>query len=435
MKRGIRFILSILAISFLFFSCSGKKQAPATLSTGQSEETKKELTVWCWTEDFNLYAIREANKIYQAQHPNINVTPIDVPWDEVQAKLIASLSAKQTQTLPDIVLMQDTAAQKNIITFPGAFYDMTDKVDFSKFTPYKVAVSTINGRHYGMPFDSGVGATFLRRDIIEKAGLGINDFMNITWDQFIELGKKVKAATGMPIVALGSQTAGFVTMMLQSSGEWYFKNDGSLNITDNKAMRAAIDTLIKINQAGIATNPVDWNEYTGDIVKGNIAGDLNAAWMISIITAAKDQSGKWGAANFPRLDGFPNARNSTSNGGSGWLVLASSPNAETAVDFLDKTFNGSVEFYDTILPSSGAIATWLPAAQSPIYQKPVEFFGNQAIYSDIVKWGNDVPPVFTGLYIYEAQDEIGKAIDEIRNGANIDDSLKKAEDTIRFIIQ
>jgi lactose/L-arabinose transport system substrate-binding protein len=224
-------------------------------------------------------------------------------------------------------------------------------------------------------------------------------------------------------------------MLLQSSGEWYFKDDGSLNITDNKALRAAIDTLIKINQAGIATNPVDWNEYTGDLVKGNIAGDLNAAWMISIITAAKDQSGKWGVAKFPRLAGFPNARNSTSNGGSGWCVMASSPNAEIAVDFLDKTFNNSVAFYDTILPSSGAIATWLPAAQSPIYRQPVEFFGGQPIYADIVQWGNDVPPVFTGLYIYEAQDEIGKAIDEIKNGANIETALKNAEDTIRFIIE
>jgi lactose/L-arabinose transport system substrate-binding protein len=431
-KRVSQFFLAAL-VMFLVVSCGGKKQAETPAAAGETGKT--ELTVWCWTQDFNLYAIREANKIYQAEHPNVNVTPIEVPWDEVQAKLIAALSAKQTQTLPDIVLMQDTAAQKNIITFPGAFYDMTDKVDFSKFTPYKVAVSTVNGRRYGMPFDSGVGAAFLRRDIIEQAGLSIDDFNDITWDQFIELGKKVKSATGTNIIALGSQTAGMVTMLLQSSGEWYFKDDGSLSITDNKALRAAIDTIIKISQAGIATNPVDWNEYTGDLVKGSIAGDLNAAWMISIITAAKDQSGKWGAAKFPRLAGFPNAKNSTSNGGSGWLVMASSPNAETAVDFLDKTFNNSVAFYDTILPSSGAIATWLPAAQSPIYQQPVDFFGGQPIYADIVKWGSDVPPVFTGLYIYEAQDEIGKAIDEIKNGANIETALKTAEDTIRFIIE
>jgi lactose/L-arabinose transport system substrate-binding protein len=435
MKKRDVVLAFVITMLLVFSSCSGKKETTQAASTSVQGDGKTELTVWCWTQDFNLYAIREANKVYQANHPNVNVTPIEVPWDEVQAKIIAAISAKQTQTLPDIILMQDSAAQKNIITFPGAFYDMTNKVDFSKFTPYKVAVSTVNGRHYGMPFDSGVGATFLRRDMIEKAGLSIDDFNDITWDQFIELGKRVKTATGSNIMALGSRTAEIVTMMLQSSGEWYFKNDGTLNITDNRALRAAIDTVIKINQAGIATQPVDWNEYTGDLVKGNIAGDLNAAWMISIITAAKDQSGKWGAAKFPRLAGFPNARNSTSNGGSGWLVIASSPNAETAVDFLDKTFNNSVAFYDTILPSSGAIATWLPAAQSPIYSQPVEFFGNQVLYADIVRWGNDVPPAFTGLYIYETQDEIAKAIDEIKNGMSIDRALKTAEDTIKFIIQ
>ena len=34
--------------------------------------------------------------------------------------------------------------------------EMTGKVDYSQFAPYKVDLMTMNGKTYGMPFDSGV---------------------------------------------------------------------------------------------------------------------------------------------------------------------------------------------------------------------------------------------------------------------------------------
>jgi lactose/L-arabinose transport system substrate-binding protein len=431
-KKTLQFFLTVVIIVCLA-SCGGKKQTGT--AAGAQGTGKTELTAWCWTEDFNLYAIREANKVYQKDHPNVNVTPIDVPSDDVQSKLIAALSARQTSSLPDIILMQDTAAQKNLLTFPGAFYDMTDKVNFSNFAPFKVAVSTINNRHYGMPFDSGVGGYFMRTDYIAQAGLSVEDFNNITWEQFIELGKRVKAATGKTMVSLQDNSLDLTTMILQSSGEWYFTDDGKPNIANNNAIKAAINIVKAMYDAGIVLPIVDWNEYCNSLIDGSTTGTLNAVWMVSIITAAKENSGKWGVAKFPRLSGFPNARNGTSNGGSGWLIPASSPNAEIAVDFLDKTFNGSVAFYDTILPSAGAVATWAPAAASPIYKQPVEFFGGQPIYADIVSWGADVPPIFTGMYIYEAQDAVSKAFSEIMNGANINAALKAAEETVAFLMQ
>jgi lactose/L-arabinose transport system substrate-binding protein len=59
--------------------------------------------------------------------------------------------------------------------------------------------------------------------------------------------------------------------------------------------------------------------------------------------------------------------------------MAHTKKADTAFDFLDKTFAGSVELYQTILPPSGAIATWLPAVEAPVYAEPQSFFGGQKI--------------------------------------------------------
>ncbi|MDD3214670.1 MAG: carbohydrate ABC transporter substrate-binding protein, partial [Eubacteriales bacterium] len=63
----------------------------------------------------------------------------------------------------------------------------------------------------------------------------------------------------------------------------------------------------------------------------------------------------------PKLPGVEGATNYSNNGGSSWAVSSNCQNKELAFDFLAKTFAGSVAFYEDILPSSGALATYLPA--------------------------------------------------------------------------
>ena len=79
-------------------------------------EQEKQLTVWCWDPQFNIYAMNTAAEIYQREHPDVKVNVVETPWADLQQKLITSLSANDTKSLPDIILCQDTAMQKNIST-------------------------------------------------------------------------------------------------------------------------------------------------------------------------------------------------------------------------------------------------------------------------------------------------------------------------------
>ena len=92
---------------------------------------------------------------------------------------------------------------------------------------------------------------------------------------------------------------------------------------------------------------------------------------------------------------------------------------ELATDFLGSTFAGSVKFYETILPSSGALATYLPAADSSVYAEPQVFFNDQAIYSLITEFAGKVPSNNTGVYYYEARDAVATALTNVVNGADI----------------
>ena len=57
-----------------------------------------------------------------------------------------------------------------------------------------------------MPFDNGAVIGGYRIDILEKAGLKADDFKDITWSKFLELGKQVKEKTNTPMLTVTAGT-------------------------------------------------------------------------------------------------------------------------------------------------------------------------------------------------------------------------------------
>jgi lactose/L-arabinose transport system substrate-binding protein len=391
------------------------------------------LTVWCWDPTFNVYAMNEAAKIYQKERPNVKVNVVETAWDDIQQKLTTSLSANQTGNLPDIILMQDNAIQKNVTTFSKGFLTLDGKVDVSQFAQYKVDVATIDGKHYGVPFDNGASATFLRRDLVEQAGLKVEDFNNITWDRFIELGKTVKAKTGVAMISAVGNENDLVPAMLQSAGGWFFDASGKVNIANNAVLKEAARVYKAMVDAEVIMLVADWNAYIATLNNGTVASTVNGCWIVGSISAEPSQSGKWAVATTPRLN-ITGGTNYSSVGGSSWVVLANSKNPATAMDFLNKTFAGSVALYETILPSSGAIATWLPASATPVYGQPNAFFGGQKIYQEIVGYAGKVPNIKYGMFNYEARNNVALALADIVKGTAIDAALAKAQKDTEFLI-
>ena len=103
---------------------------------------------------------------------------------------------------------------------------------------------------------------------------------------------------------------------------------------------------------------------------GKAAGVINGCWIMSSVQAAADQSGKWAIVNMPKLDGIDGATNYANCGGASWAVSSNCKNTELAFDFLKSTFGSSVELYDDLLPNAGAISSYLPAAESDVYNQP-----------------------------------------------------------------
>ncbi len=107
-------------------------------------------------------------------------------------------------------------------------------------------------------------------------------------------------------------------MMLQSTGQWYFKEDGSLNILDNAALKATLEQYARIWQSGIVKPVSGWADFTGGFTSGEVAAVPIGVWITGTIKANPDQSGKWAVAPIPTLPGIPSA---VARLQLGWLEL------------------------------------------------------------------------------------------------------------------
>lgn len=402
-------------------------------SEQEMEEQKNDntLTVWCWDPAFNINAMEEAAKIYKKTHPDFELVVVETPSDDVQTKLETAVLSATTENLPDIILIQDRAFQKNVINYPDGFVDLTDTgIDFSVFSAGKVGFSTVNGKNYGIPFDNGAVIACYRSDILAQAGFTVKDFENITWDEYIEKGKVVLEKTGKPLLSFQKGGADPIIMLLQSAGGGFFDEDGTLTITNNDILKEVMNTYVKLVKEGILLEVNDWERYIASINNGEVAGVINGCWIMASIQAEEEQSGKWEITNMPRLTNVETATNYANQGGSSWAVTTGCDNVELAVDFLSSTFGGSVELYENIL-NSGAISCYLPVGESAEYTKKNPFFSNDAVYSKIIDYAGNIPSCITGVYINEASDAIALAISNMLEGSDIDTELAKAENTIK----
>ncbi|MDD3214669.1 MAG: ABC transporter substrate-binding protein [Eubacteriales bacterium] len=249
-----------------------------------AQEDSHTLTVWCWDPAFNLYAMEEAAKFYKEVDPDFVLNVVETPWNDLQTKLSTVGMSGDYSTLPDIFLCQDNAFQKNVLTFPDLFADLTNSgVDFTQFGAAKTAYSVVEGKNYGVPFDNGAVIQAMRTDILAEAGYTIADVTDIDWDRFIEIGEDVLAKTGKPMLSGTAGEPDLVMMMLQSAGSSLFDADGKPAIAGNEVLKEVMNIFTTLVQKGLYVEVTGWDGYVGTIVNSNVVGTINGCWIMASI--------------------------------------------------------------------------------------------------------------------------------------------------------
>lgn len=433
MKKKFLVVLLAAVLGSTLISGCGSDPSKAESGQKKKESAENSLTVWAWDKTFNIYAMEEAEKIYQAQNPDFSLEIVEVGWDDMQTKLSTIVGSGNYDQLPDILLMQDFAYQKYCITYPDLFQDLTDSgIDFPQFAEGKVNASVVEGKNYGVPFDNGTEIAAYRTDILEQAGYTIEDLTDIDWNRFMEIGKDVYEKTGYSLVSVQAASSDLIYQMMQSAGASTWNEDGAVNFTENDILKQCIEIYKEMADAHVMQIVNSWDEYIGTFTSGKACGVINGCWIMASMQTAESQAGNWQITNFPSLPGVEGATNYSNQGGSTWAITTNCQDTDLAVDFLKNTFAGSKELYDTILPGAGALATWLPASESDVYAEPQEFYGGQQVYTLLSEFSEKVPSVDLGVYYTEANRALSTLLSNVVAGADIDAELETAKETVEF---
>ena len=387
------------------------------------------ITIWTWDPNFIIKSMQIAKEMYQADHPEVEITIEEVLSEDIETRVITAASAGDISNLPDIMLIQDNSAQKFVMSYPEVYAEITGKYDFEGFGAGKLAYSTVDGKNYGVPFDAGTVVGTYRTDYLEQAGYTVADLTDIDWDRFIEIGKDVKAKTGMPMLSGQAGAVDTILIMMQSCGTSMFNEDGSVNFTSNEKIVKVLEYYKTMVQEGIFIEVNTWDEYCGTLANSSCVGTINGCWILGTIMGVPEQAGKWALTNMPKLPGIEGATNYSNNGGSSW-VFTNGTDLDLALDFMQMYRN--VDFYNAILPTTSAIGTWAGAKEGSNYTAGNDFYNGDAIFAKIVDFTAFVPANQTGAYYYDARDALGTATTNFLQGGDLMSELQSAEDEVNF---
>lgn len=403
--------------------------APAAPSSESAGGEEKEITIWGWDKSFNGYALEQADQLFDGAKVNF----VEMGKADVLKKIHTVLASGVTEDLPDAVLISDLAAQGYLMSYPGAFREMSDVLNYDDFADYKTAAVSYGGKQYGVPFDTGVAALFYRTDYLSEIGYTEEKMQDLTWEEYLSLGTQLKEK-GHLLQTFNPNDIAEFQIMLQSAGKWFTDNEGNADFVNNPELKECYSIFKQLNDSDFVKLASDWTEFTGAINSGEVACVLRGSWISSTILAGEDQAGKWAIAPIPKLSSAQ-ATHYSNQGGSSWFVLKNGANSDLAAEFFAQTFGGNKELYNTLLENKNIVGTYLPAQEVSAYQSKNDFYGGQQVNLLLAQWLSEVPAVNTGAFSAEAQAALLGVTPEILSGGDLDSCLQKAKQQFEQMIQ
>ncbi len=345
---------------------SPSKEASASAEGSAAPTEVTELVLWTWPEGFGQKALDAV----AAEFPQYKVRQ-DVIGGDFKQKLTTTFTAGSG--LPDItgVKGEDIAFFK---TQADYFIDLNTlgAGDIKgNYLEYKWnQATTTDGKQLGIPIDVGPTALFYRFDIFEEAGLP-SDPKELaaairTWDEYIELGKKLLAAK--PNTYLIRNAGGLFSTAWQQTGTGFIDQNATF-IGDQAHIRDAWDVAVKALKAGIvATLDSNTADSAAAVSEGRLPADFGASWHLAdLMVDAPDTAGKWHVTQHPG--------EAYNNGGSFLTIPTGAANPEASFEVISFLLNAQNEAYE--FEDKGNFPATPASFDMPEVAGPVEFLGGQ----------------------------------------------------------
>lgn len=232
----------------------------------------------------------------------------------------------------------------------------------------RMAVTNADGELVGVPSDLTLNGPFVNVDLFEQAGVAVPTSDDPwTWEEMIEAGKAVKAATGTPYAFAIDKSGNRLSTVLSQYGTFLLDEKG--NALDIDVAEKALQPLVDM----MATDDMPRDFWLGSGSRYQGANEIFLAGETPIYLSGNWQVGQfeqnagfeWAAAPNPCAEncgGFP--------GGKFVVALAEGKNPALSAEFL--RFLNSKESQETFVTTAGALPTRVDLSESGVtYPTPV----------------------------------------------------------------
>ena len=357
-------VISLLGIILLpAWGCRDRSTAPAVPA----------LEVWGW--NIAAASLEALVPAFQEERAAIDVN-VTMSGTAMQSRFLLSLIADVGA--PDVSQLQLVDAPK--FTPSGKLADLTEVAARyeDQFSPAFWANCVHDGRVYAIPWDMGPCAVFYKRDLFERYGIDAEAIE--TWDDYIEAGKRIVAASGGETAMIAASVAGlfdYFEILIQQTGGGIFDAEGRLMLRA-PGNRRALEILRAILDSGIAApiNPYA-HEFFASFQNDKIATYPMGVWLGgSLKDYAPNTAGNWGVFRLPAP--HPGGPRVSNLGGSVLVIPAQGVHLEEAwafVEFALCTVESQIAQYRNFDLFPCLMTTF----DHPFFDEPDPFYAGQRV--------------------------------------------------------
>ncbi len=361
--------------------------------------------------------------LFEEKNPGIKVNYENVPFNDLNSIIQTRVGAGDPD--PDIY----TADQPRIAALVerGQLLDLSPHVDkVEGVIQSSIDASTVDGKLYALPISTSSQLLYYNKGLLEAAGLdmpSIDPADRMTWEEVREAGAKAQEA-GADFGFMWDQINRYYQLqpLAESAGGGSGIGPGQLDIdVTSDGWVKAMTFYASAFEDGLAPRGVQPGQTPSVFANGKVAYFVGGPWWLPMFGGADGL--EFGVAPHPYFEGGEQV---TPTGAWSWGVNPNSDNVDAAVKF--------VKF--AALDPEGALATAkgfpLPPANESTFD--AYYAQNQTVegVADLIKSElantSRIRPRTTGYVEFE--EFMGKAFEDIRNGADPADALGTAQSSI-----
>ncbi len=373
-------------------------------------------------------SVKLAIPLYKKLHPEVEIKLVSLSFNDHHNAMTTAMATGAG--VPDVMGIEIAyigkfAESKGLEDLSAAPYNamQMQKLFHSFAFPQGMDAA---GTVQAIPADVGPGTLFYRKDILDKAGVTVEQLTQ-SWDSFIAAGKVIREKTGAYLVTgAGDIYSIYIRSNLKPGEGLYFDKAGN-SLLNTPRFKKGFELAVAARKADIDGKIGPWsNEWREAFRRGTLATQMMGAWLAGHLQTwlNPEAAGQWRSA------ALPNGAYA-SWGGSFYSIPKKAAHKKEAWDFV-KFMTTNKEMQLAAFKKMGAYPAIVSAQEKEFLNEPIPFLGGQKARALWAEAAGKIPPVRPDRYDSVAAEIIGAALDDVlEDSKDIDAALKEADEKLK----